>query len=73
MKTESYIRLLAGTLVLVSVTLGHFVSQWWLLLAVFVGANLVQSVFTGLCPAETILHWLGLGAGACAVNPVRKP
>ena len=73
MKTESYIRLLAGTLVLISVTLGHFVSPWWLLLAVFVGTNLVQSVFTGFCPAENILRKLGLGSGACAVNPERKP
>jgi hypothetical protein len=72
MKTESIIRLLAGTLVLVSITLGHFASQWWLLLAVFVGANLVQSVFTGFCLAETILHRLGLGDGACSVNPERN-
>jgi hypothetical protein len=74
MKTESYIRLLAGALVLVSVTLAHFVSSWWLLLAVFVGVNLVQSVFTGFCPAELILRRLGLGDGACcAVNPERRP
>jgi hypothetical protein len=72
MKTESYIRLLAGFMVLLSVALGHFVNPWWLLLAVFVGANLVQSVFTGLCPAEGILRKLGLGDGACAVNPERK-
>lgn len=68
MKTESYIRILAGTLVLLSVALAHFVSSWWLLLAVFVGLNLVQSAFTGFCPAETILHKLGLGDGACAVR-----
>jgi hypothetical protein len=73
MKTESIIRLLAGTLVLVSVTLAHFLSPWWLLLAVFVGVNLVQSVFTGFCLAEIILRKLRLGDGACAVNPERKP
>jgi hypothetical protein len=72
MKTESYIRLLVGTMVLISVTLAHFVSPWWLLLAVFVGVNLIQSVFTGFCPAEVILHKLGLGDGACAVNPTVK-
>ena len=69
MTTESYIRLLAGMMVLISVTLAHFVSPWWLLLAVFVGVNLIQSVFTGFCPAEVILPKLGLGDGACAVNP----
>ena len=72
MKTESYIRLLVGTMVLISVTLAHFVSPWWLLLAVFVGVNLIQSVFTGFCPAEVILHKLGLGDDACAVNPTVK-
>lgn len=64
MKIESAIRLLAGTLVLLSVALAHFVSPWWLLLAVFVGCNLIQSVFTGFCPAEIILRQLGLGPDA---------
>jgi hypothetical protein len=73
MKTESYIRLLAGSLVLASVTLAHFVGPWWLLLAVFVGLNLIQAAFTGFCPAEMILHRLGLGDGACAVQRERKP
>ena len=73
MKTESYIRILAGTLVLISISLGHFVSSWWLLLAAFVGINLVQSVFTGFCPAEIILHKLGLDNGVCAVKSEKKP
>lgn len=73
MKTESYIRLLAGSLVLVSVALARFVSPWWLLLAVFVGLNLIQSAFTSFCPAEIILRKLGLGNGACAVPPERQP
>jgi len=73
MKIESYIRLLAGTLVLLSVALAHFVSSWWLLLAVFVGCNLIQSVFTGFCPAEIILRKLGLGEGACCARPAEKP
>lgn len=68
MKTESYIRILAGTFVLLSVALAHFVNSWWILLAVFVGLNLIQSAFTGFCPAEMILHKLGLGDGACAVK-----
>jgi hypothetical protein len=72
MKTESYIRLLVGVIVLASITLAHFVSSWWLLLAAFVGVNLIQSVFTGFCPAEIVLHKLGLGAGVCAVNPGKK-
>jgi hypothetical protein len=73
MKLESCIRILAGTLVLVSVTLAHFVSPWWLLLAVFVGVNLVQSALTGFCPAEIILRKLGLGGGAGAGAPEKTP
>jgi hypothetical protein len=73
MKIESYIRILAGTLVLASLTLAHFVSSWWLLLAVFISLNLIQSAFTGFCPAEIILRKLGLGAGTCAVGTEKKP
>jgi Protein of unknown function (DUF2892) len=63
MKMENCIRILAGTMVLISVTLTYFVSPWWLLLAVFVGVNLIQSALTGFCPAELILRKLGVGKG----------
>lgn len=55
MKMENRIRILAGTFVLTSLALGYYVNQWWLLLAAFVGVNLIQSAFTGFCPAEMIL------------------
>jgi len=55
MKLEYRIRVLAGTMVLASLVLAHFFSPWWLLLAAFVGLNLIQSAFTGFCPAEIIL------------------
>ena len=61
MKMENAIRILAGTMVLISISLASFVSQWWLLLAAFVGVNLIQSAFTGFCPAENIFRKLGLG------------
>jgi len=54
MKLEYRIRVLAGAMVLVSLILAHF-SLWWLWLAAFVGLNLIQSAFTGFCPAEKIL------------------
>jgi hypothetical protein len=79
MKMENAIRILAGTLVLISVALAHFYSAWWLLLAVFVGVNLIQSAFTGICPAENILRKLGVGGGSeCCTStlpsdPIRKP
>lgn len=55
MNTERGVRLLAGTLTLVSIALTLLVSPWWLLLAAFVGANLFQSSLTGYCPAENVI------------------
>ena len=65
MKMENAIRILAGTMVLISVSLAHWVNEWWLLLAAFVGCNLVQSALTGFCPAEMIFRKLGIGLGTC--------
>ena len=59
MTTERGVRLLAGTMVGVSLMLAYLVSPWWQLLAVLVSLNLIQSSFTGLCPAEWILRRLG--------------
>ena len=61
MKMENAIRILAGTMVLISISLAHWVSEWWLLLTAFVGINLFQSALTGFCPAEIILRKLGVG------------
>lgn len=59
MKIEQFIRLLAGTMILLSAALVYFVSPWWLLLTAFVGLNLIQSVFTGFCPPSLLLGKLG--------------
>ena len=56
MTVENSIRLLAGTLIILSLLMYYFVSPYWLLLAAFVGLNLFQSSFTGLCPAEKIIQ-----------------
>ncbi|MGB5107581.1 MAG: DUF2892 domain-containing protein [Candidatus Zixiibacteriota bacterium] len=63
MTIENAIRLLAGTLVLAGLCLSLLVSPWWLLLAGFVGLNLIQSSFTHFCPAEIVLKkFMGKGA-----------
>jgi hypothetical protein len=59
MTTERAVRLLAGTLVGISLVLGYFVHPAWFLLAAFVSLNLIQSAFTGFCPAEKVLRKLG--------------
>jgi len=61
MTLEGAIRILAGSLVLASLALSQLASPWWLLLAAFVGANLVQSAFSHFCPAELVLRRLGVG------------
>lgn len=66
MTIESAIRLLAGSLILLSLLLYQFVSPWGLLLAAFVGLNLAQSALTGFCPAEIIFKRLGVGGDCCA-------
>ena len=61
----------AGSLILISVLLTHFVSPWWLLLTTFVGLNLLQSAFTGFCPAAIVMGKLGLKPG-CAFGQATR-
>lgn len=64
MTIEKAVRALAGTLVLVSLLLAYLHSPNWLSLTTFVGLNLLQSAFTGICPAELVFKKLGLPSGA---------
>jgi hypothetical protein len=65
MNIDRVILAFAGSMILVSLLLGYFVAPAWLLLAAFVGLNLLQSAFTGFCPLAMLLRRLGLPAG-CA-------
>ncbi len=60
MTVDKAVRALAGTIVLLSVALTYWVSPWFVLLTLFVGANLLQSAFTGFCPAEKVFRMMGL-------------
>jgi hypothetical protein len=60
MNVEAWIRLIAGTFVMLSVALAVLVSPWFLAFTAFVGANLFQSAFTGWCPMMTILRSFGV-------------
>lgn len=64
MSIDRLVLAFAGAMVLLSVTLAHFFSPWWMALAAFVGANLLQSAFTGFCPLAMILKRLGVKPGA---------
>ncbi|KNA60968.1 hypothetical protein VCV51_031943 [Vibrio cholerae V51] len=60
MTIENGVRVLAGSMVLLSVILTWFVHPNFLWLTVFVSVNLIQSAFTGFCPAAFFLKKLGL-------------
>ena len=53
----------AGIMVLTSVALTFWVSPWFVWLTVFVGANMLQSAFTGFCPAAAAFRRLGIRPG----------
>jgi hypothetical protein len=55
MSIESVVRIFAGAVVLISLALATLVDLNWLWLTAFVGANLFQSGFTGICPLVSIL------------------
>ncbi len=56
MSLESMIRAIAGSFILISLGLAHWVSPWWLVFTAFVGVNLIQSAFTRWCPMESLLR-----------------
>ena len=69
MNTERYIRIFAGSFILISLLLGApasplYVSSWFLWVTAFVGANLLQFGFTNFCPLGLILRRLGVPDGA---------
>ncbi len=55
MTIDNMIRAFAGSFVLISLALAHYVSPNWLWFTAFVGTNLLQSSFTGFCPLEMVL------------------
>lgn len=65
MNIDRIVMAFAGTMVLLAIALGYWISPWWLLLAVFVGLNLLQASFTGFCPLAKILALIGVKPG-CA-------
>jgi hypothetical protein len=65
MTTDKAVRVFAGAFVLISLALGVpesplYFSQHFLWFTAFVGANLLQSGFTGFCPLEILLGKCGM-------------
>lgn len=55
----------AGIMIIISAVLTQYVHANFFWLTLFIGANLLQSAFTGFCPAAKIFSALGLKTG-CA-------
>jgi hypothetical protein len=64
MSLERYVRLFAGSFVLLSLILARVHSPHWLWFTAFVGFNLLQSALTCFCPLEIVLKQLGVARGA---------
>ncbi|HHQ4774327.1 TPA: DUF2892 domain-containing protein [Aeromonas veronii] len=60
MTVDNGVRIVAGCMLLLSLILTTWVHPGFVWLSVFVGVNLIQSAFTGFCPAALILKRLGL-------------
>jgi hypothetical protein len=63
MSLDRVILAFAGTMVLVSLALTHWVHPGFVWLTAFVGANLFQSAFTGFCPAAMFFKKIGIRSG----------
>ena len=64
MSIERIVLAFAGTAILLSLLLSVYHSPNWLWFTAFVGANLLQSAFTGFCPLANILKAMGKKSGA---------
>jgi len=70
MNAERIVRIVAGSFILISLSLGLeasplYTSKYFLWFTVFVGLNLFQSGFTNICPLNSILAKFGIKNATC--------
>jgi len=69
MTRERALYLFAGCMVLLSVALTRWVHPGFVWFTLFIGANLIQNSFTGICPATWVFKRLGIPSEAeCALR-----
>lgn len=68
MTVNAALRLMAGSVILLSLILGTYIDQGWYYLTGFVGLNLLQSGFTKWCPAVYVFRMLKLSEQSCATG-----
>jgi len=67
MTVDKAVLAFAGFVVLLGLALGYYVNTYWFLLTAFAGVNMIQSSFTGFCPAAMVFKKLGV-PGGCAFS-----
>lgn len=72
MNIDRMVMRVAGTMVVGGMLLAYLLSPWRLLLALFVGLNLLQSSFTGFCPLARMLRRLGMQPGSAFPLPQNR-
>ena len=63
MSLDTAVLRFAGVMVLLSVVLTAYVSPLFVWFTVFIGLNLLQSSFTGVCPAAMVFRAMGMKKG----------
>jgi hypothetical protein len=63
MSIDRVVLAFAGLIVLLGLLLSQLYHPYWLWLTAFVGANLLQSAFTGFCPLAKVLRAAGVRPG----------
>jgi len=64
MNLDRTVLVFAGSVILISLTLSQLFSPAWLLLTAWVGLVMLQSAFTGFCPAALLFKTLGVKPGS---------
>ena len=63
MNLDKAVMRFAAVVILASIALAHWASEYWLLLTAFAGMNMLQASFTGFCPAAILFKKLGIKQG----------
>lgn len=63
MNIDRLVNAVAGSFILISLLLSQIHSPYWLWFTAFVGANLLQSSFTGFCPSALVFKVFGAKPG----------
>ncbi len=59
MTMNNAVRVVAGVMIVLSLLLTYWVHGAFAWLTLLIGLNLIQSAFTGICPAEMLLKRFG--------------